>query len=117
VAFLFEQKGVLVIENEQGAISEERILEDALLDGVQDLQYEDGAIELTTNPSDFRAVREALEALGYSFASAGVEYVPTTLTKMADPALDAKMQRLIDMLEDNDDVQEVYHNWDMPQDE
>lgn len=115
VSFLFEQKGVLIIENEDGAISEERILEDALLDGVQDVQCDDGMIEITTLPADCRGAREALEAMGYSFVSAEVEYLPVTLVRIADPTLEVKMQKLIDMLEDNDDVQGVYHNWDMPQ--
>ncbi len=57
----------------------------------------------------------ALEALGYAFASAEVEYVPNTYTKIDDPDMQLKMQKLIDLLEENDDVQEVYHNWDMPE--
>lgn len=115
VSFLFEQTGVIDIDNEDGAISEEKIFEDAMLDGVQDIKYEEGGIEITTDPQAFREVRIALEALGYSFASAEVEYVPTTYTKIDDPALQQKMQRLIDTLEENDDVQVVYHNWDMPE--
>lgn len=115
VSFLFEQKGIILIENEDGKISEDKIFEDAMLDGVQDIKYEDAGIEISTDPLALRDVRLALEALGYSYASAEVEYVPTTLSAIDDPALQIKMQKLIDMLEENDDVQEVYHNWDMPE--
>lgn len=115
VSFLFEQKGIIAIENAEGKISEDKIYEDAMLDGVLDIKYEEEGIEITTDPSELRNVRMALEALGYNFASAEVEYVPNTYTKIEDPDMQIKMQKLIDMLEDNDDVQAVYHNWDMPE--
>ncbi len=115
VSFLFEQKGVIVIDNSEGKISEDRIFEDAMLDGVNDIKYEDGVIEISTEPNDCRNVRMALEELGYSFVSAEVEFVPTTYTAIDDPEQQEKMQKLIDMLEDDDDVQNVYHNWDMPE--
>ena len=115
VSFLFEQKGVIVIDNSDGKISEDRIFEDAMLDGVNDIKYEDGVIEISTEPNDCRNVRLALEELGYSFVSAEVEFVPTTYTAIDDPEQQEKMQKLIDMLEDDDDVQNVYHNWDMPE--
>ncbi|MBS1382343.1 MAG: YebC/PmpR family DNA-binding transcriptional regulator [Oscillospiraceae bacterium] len=117
VSFLFEQKGIIAIENEDGKISEDKIFEDAMLDGVIDIKYEDGGIEIVTEPAECRNVRIALEALGYAFASAEVEYVPTTLTKIDDPEQAQKMQKLIDLLEENDDVQEVYTSWDMPEEE
>jgi YebC/PmpR family DNA-binding regulatory protein len=112
VSFLFEQKGLLVIENIE--ISEDKILEDALLDGVLDIDYSDEAIEITTIPSAFGDIRDALTLLGYRFASAGIEFIPNTYTKIDDPELVIKMQRLLDMLDDNEDVRAVYHNWDMP---
>ena len=115
VSFLFEQKGIIVIENIN--IKEEKIFEDALLDGVLDIAYSSEAIEIATEPSLFRPVRDALELLGYSFASAEVEFVPNTITKIEDADMVSKMHKLLDMLEDNDDVQQVYHNWDMPEDE
>ncbi len=115
VSFLFEQKGIIAIENADGKISEDKIFEDAMLDGVLDIKYEAEGIEIATDPHELRNVRMALEALGYSFASAEVEYVPTTYTKIDDPDMQLKMQKLIDLLEENDDVQEVYHNWDMPE--
>ena len=115
VSFLFNQSGVIVIENT--GISEEKIFEDALLDGVTDVKYDEDAIEIDTEPNALRSVREALEAAGYHLAQAEVEYVPTTYTKIEDPELAIKMNKLLDQLEDNDDVQNVYHNWDMPEDE
>lgn len=117
VSFLFEQKGVIVIDNEDGRISEDQIYEDAMLDGVNDIKYDDGVIEISTDTTACRDVRIALEELGYSFVSAEVEYVPTTCTAIEDPEQAQKMQKLIDMLEENDDVQEVYHNWDMPEED
>ncbi|MDF3005579.1 MAG: DNA-binding regulatory protein YebC/PmpR family [Oscillospiraceae bacterium] len=117
VSFLFEQKGIIAIENSDGKISEDKIFEDAMLDGVLDIKYEEEGIEIATDPHELRNIRLALEALGYSFASAEVEYVPNTYTKIDDPDLQLKMQKLIDLLEENDDVQEVYHNWDMPEEE
>jgi len=115
VSFLFEQKGIIVIDNADGKISEDRIFEDAMLDGVNDIKYEDGMIEISTEPNDCRNVRIALEELGYSFVSAEVEFIPTTYTAIDDPTMQEKMQKLIDLLEDDDDVQNVYHNWDMPE--
>ncbi|MEA5135160.1 MAG: YebC/PmpR family DNA-binding transcriptional regulator [Candidatus Fimivivens sp.] len=117
VSFLFEQKGIIAIENSNGKISEDKIFEDAMLDGVLDIKYEEEGIEIATDPHELRNVRLALEALGYSFASAEVEYVPNTYTKIDDPDMQLKMEKLIDLLEENDDVQEVYHNWDMPEEE
>ena len=115
VSFLFEQKGIIAIENSDGKISEDKIFEDAMLDGVLDIKYEEEGIEIATDPHELRNIRLALEAMGYSFASAEVEYVPNTYTKIDDPDMQLKMLKLIDLLEENDDVQEVYHNWDMPE--
>ncbi|MEG2174806.1 MAG: YebC/PmpR family DNA-binding transcriptional regulator [Oscillospiraceae bacterium] len=115
VSFLFEHKGIIILENI--GISEDKILEDALLDGVLDVEYSAQAIEIITEPNACGGIREALEAIGYHPASAGVEYVPTTLTKIDDTELMQKMGRLLDMLDDNEDVQAVWHNWDMPEDD
>ncbi|MFV0497772.1 MAG: YebC/PmpR family DNA-binding transcriptional regulator [Candidatus Fimivivens sp.] len=117
VSFLFEQKGIIAIENDDGKITEDKIFEDAMLDGVLDVKYEAEGIEITTDPHALRSVRTALEALEYDFASAEVEYVANTYTKIEDPDMQLKMQKLIDLLEENDDVQAVYHNWDMPEEE
>ena len=87
----------------------------ALEAGASDfLAYED-IFEIYTEPEDFSDVREALESKGYEFASAEVEMVPSTYSSIAEEENRAKMQKLLDALEDNDDVQNVWHNWEMPQ--
>ena len=113
VAFMFDRKGVIVIEDEDGEIDEDEITMDALEAGAEDIEIEDGAIEITTEPNDLGLVRDAL-AEKYTLASAEVSMVPQTMTEITDEAQIAQMQKMLDMLEDNDDVQDVYHNWDMP---
>ena len=71
--------------------------------------------EIYTDPADFGAVMEEMEKKGYEFVSADVSMVPSTYTKLDDPEAIEKMQKLLDILEENDDVQNVYHNWDMPE--
>ena len=110
VSYLFTQKGVLVIEND--GISEEKIMEDCFECGADDFEYSEDAIEIYTEPVSFGEVREALEAKGYEFASAEIEYVPSTYTKLTDEDNVRKMELLLEHLEDNDDVQNVWHNWD-----
>ena len=73
--------------------------------------------EISTDPADFSGVREDLESKGYTFVSAEVEMVPDTYTKIEDPEVVIKMQKMLDLLEDNDDVQNVWHNWDEPEED
>ena len=110
VSFMFERKGVIAIEDE--SIDEEKLMEDCFEAGAADFDYEDGVAEIYTDPNELGKVRDALEKKGYTFSSAEVEYVPSTYTKIDDAELKDKMNRLLDMLEDNDDVQNVWHNWD-----
>ena len=86
----------------------------ALDAGADDFNEEEDSFEVTTAPEDFDAVRDALMAKGYTFVSAELEYVPSTTVKLTDEESITKMQKLLEMLEDNDDVQNVWHNWDMP---
>ena len=111
VSFMFDKKGILVIEAE-GVNDADELMMEALDAGAEDFSAEGEAYEVVTAPEDFSAVREALEAKGYTFVSAGVEMVPQTYTKIEDPDQITQMEKLIDNLEDNDDVMEVYHNWD-----
>ena len=113
VSFMFKQKGVLAIEAE--GLDEEKVMEDALEAGAADFSTD--VFEITTEPDDFTGVREDLEAKGYAFVSAEVEMIPDVYSAIDDPELVAKMEKLLDMLEDNDDVQNVWHNWDRPDDE
>lgn len=107
VAWMFDKKGVLVLDETAG--EEDAVMEAALEAGAEDFAYEDGVYEVTTDPEDFSAVREALEGQGYTFLSAELDMVPQN-TIALDEAQSAKFQKMIDALEDNDDVQNVYHN-------
>ena len=92
VSFMFSQKGVIVIEREDLEKDEDTVMSDAL--------------------EDFSAVRDELENLGYEFASAELEMVPDTYVKLDDEDTATKMQKMLDMFEDNDDIQNVWHNWE-----
>lgn len=113
VSFMFNKKGVIVIERE--GLNEDDVMNDALEAGASDFQTDEDVFEIYTEPSDFSGIRDDLEAKGYSFVSADVEMVPDTYTKIEDEELVVKMQKLLDMLEENDDVQNVWHNWEMPE--
>ena len=113
VSFMFDKKGVIVIDNED--IDEDEITMDALDAGAEDLSITDDCIEITSSPDDFHAVRDALEAK-YTISSAEISMVPQTMTQISDPDHITLMGRLLDNLDDDDDVQNVYHNWDMPDD-
>ena len=113
VTFMFNRQGVITIESE--GLDEDTVMEVALEAGAEDFNAEDGVYEITTAPNDLGAVRDALEAAGYSFLSAEVAYVPTTTTLLSDPDDITKMEKLIDILEENDDVQDIWHNWEMPE--
>ncbi len=111
VMFMFERKGVMDIEiPEDGGIDEDMLMEHALEAGAADFNIEAEAYEILTDPADFGRVKAELEEKGYIFAYADIDYLPTTYTEPADEEVKAKMEKLIDMLEDNDDVQNVWHN-------
>ncbi len=113
VSFMFDHKGLIVIEKADG-IDEDTLMMDALDAGAEDFNVEDECYEILTAPETLGSTREALEQKGYTFAQAEVNYIPQTTTELTNPDDVAKMEKLIDMLEENDDVQNVYHNWDMP---
>ena len=113
VSFMFSEKGVIAIERE--GLDEDKVMEDALEAGASDFQADEDVFEISTEPDDFSGVREDLEAKGYEFVSAEVEMVPSTYTTLTDEESITKMQKLLDALEDNDDVQNVWHNWDAPE--
>ena len=113
VSFMFSEKGVIVIERE--GQDEDKVMEDALEAGAADFQADEDVFQIFTEPDDFSGVREDLEAKGYEFVSAEVEMVPSTYTTLTDEDSLTKMQKLLDALEDNDDVQNVWHNWDAPE--
>ena len=112
VGFMFNQKGKLVIEAE--GLDEEKVMEDALEAGASDFAADEDVFEITTEPEDFSGVRDDLDAKGYAFITAELQMVPDVLTAIDDPDAIANMEKLLDALEDNDDVQDVWHNWDRP---
>ena len=111
VSFMFSEKGVIVVDNEDGDVDEDVLMDDALEAGAGDILTEEGAFEVYTEPSDFTAVCEALSAKGYKFLSADLEKVPASYVELSEEQA-VQMQKMLDMLEENDDVQNVFHNWD-----
>ncbi len=119
VSYLFSEKGIIVIDNEDEKYTEDQLMEDCMDAGAEDFEINGEVVEVTasSDPAEFRAVREALEAKGYSFVEADIQKVPSTYTKIDDVEMQEKMQKLLDMLDDNDDVQNVFHNWEEPEEE
>ena len=115
VAFMFNQKGKLLVEAE--GLDEDQVMEDALEVGASDFEADEDVFDITTEPEDFSAVRDALESKGYTFITAELQMVPDVYTALADSDAITGMEKLLDMLEDNDDVQDVWHNWERPDDE
>ncbi|MDD4140735.1 MAG: YebC/PmpR family DNA-binding transcriptional regulator [Clostridiaceae bacterium] len=111
VGFLFQDKGTLIIERD-GAPDEETMMLAALEAGAEDFAAEDEAYEITTEPDQYDAVRSALEQQGFVFLDVSLGPVPVTWTALTDPDMTVKMEKLIEKLEEHDDVQEVYHNWE-----
>lgn len=113
VSFMFTKKGVLVIEREDLDKDEDTVMSDALEYGASDFEADEDVFTIYTEPEDFSAVRDDLEKAGYTFVSAELEMVPSTYTKLEDDESITKMQKMLDMFEDNDDIQNVWHNWEM----
>ena len=111
VSYMFEKKGVIVIEKEGCSLSEDDLMMIAVEAGAEDFLSEDEVFQITTAPSDFTVVTEELEKNGLTFLEAGVQMVPNTYVSLDEKGAE-KMQRLIDSLEDLDDVLEVFHNWE-----
>ncbi|MCQ2450798.1 MAG: YebC/PmpR family DNA-binding transcriptional regulator [Clostridia bacterium] len=113
VMFMFDRKGIIAIEAE--GHNEDEVMEAALEAGAEDFNFDGDVFEISTAPNDLGTVRDYLEEKGYSFLSAEVQYLPQTTTVIDDEESREKMEKLIDMLEENDDVQEIWHNWEMPE--
>ena len=112
VSYLFTDKGLIVISNEDGDIDEDKLMETALESGAEDFAAEGDVFEIYTEPDDLFAVKEALEAAGYSILSAEQDKIPSNYVTL-DNEDDIKfMGLLIEHLEDDDDVMNVYHNWE-----
>lgn len=113
VSFMFSLKGIIVLDNEEGTIDEDKAMEDILEAGGDDFSFEDGCVEITTDPKEVENVANALRDMGYTVVSAEAEQVPSTYTTLTDEDQIKKMGLLLETLDDNDDVQNVWHNWDM----
>ena len=107
VSFMFSKKGVLVIEREDLEKDEDTVMSDALECPASDFETAAHVITIYT------ITKAVLEKLGYTFVSAEIEMVPSTYTKLEDEETATKMQKMLDMFEDNDDIQNVWHNWEM----
>ena len=110
VSYMFNKKGVIVIEKETCKMDEEELMMLAIDAGAEDFSSEEEVYEITTDPSDFTAVREKLEENGLEFLEAEVQMVPTTTVELDESGAE-KMERLIERLEELDDVSNIYHNW------
>ena len=110
VSWSFDKKGVIVMDAED--LDEDTVMMDALEAGAEDMQASDDVFEITTSPDAFNDVVAALEAKGYTFLEAEVRMVPQNYVTLTSEEDIKNMEKLIDLLEDNDDVQNVYHNWD-----
>ena len=91
-------------------LDEEKVMEDCLEAGAEDFEFSEHGVVITSSPNEFGLVRESLEKKGYSFASAQIEMVPQTTSRLDLEEQKVKMRRLLDVLEENDDVQDVWHN-------
>ncbi|MGM9646837.1 MAG: YebC/PmpR family DNA-binding transcriptional regulator [Eubacteriales bacterium] len=111
VSFMFSDQGLIVINNEEGDYDEDTVMEAALEAGASDFQVDENVFEIYTEPEDLETVRAALEG-AYTIESAEVTKIPSSYITLDDPADVEKMEKLVDALEDDDDIQDVYHNWD-----
>ena len=111
VGFLFQQKGSILIDSEEFD-DEETVMMDALEAGAEDFSAEDGYYEILTAPEDYYAVKDALAAKGYTFADSNLGPVPLTWTQVEDKEATENLEKMLEKMEENDDIQEVYHNWD-----
>ncbi len=111
VSYLFEKKGVIVIEND-GKVDEDKLMEDSLEAGAEDFASEDEVFEIYTVPEDLSGIRADLESKGYKIVSADKDMIPSNYVTLEDEDAIKNMNLLLEKLDENDDVQNVYHNWE-----
>lgn len=114
VSYLFSKKGIVVLEND-GSLEEDAVMEDVMEAGAEDMNFGEEAIEIECETGAVSEVREYLADKGYTVVSAEVEQVPSTYVTLTDEDDIRKMNLLLDNLEDDDDIQNVFHNWEMPE--
>ena len=112
VSFMFDKKGQIIIDKEECDMEADELMMIALDAGAEDFSDEEECYEVLTQPEEFSAVREALEAAGVKMTEAEVTMIPQNYVTLTDEEAIKKMNRIIDLLDEDDDVQEVFHNWD-----
>ena len=112
VSFMFDEKGQIIIDKEECSMDADDLMMIALDAGAEDFADEEDSYEVITSPADFTAVREALEKENIPMASAEVTMIPQNYVELTSEDDIKKMNRILDMLDEDDDVQSVYHNWD-----
>ena len=112
VSYMFDEKGQIIIDKEECDMDADDLMMQALDAGADDFSEEEDSYEITTSPEDFETVRKALEDAGIEMASAEVTMIPQTWVTLDNEEDIKNIQKTLDLLEDDDDVQEVYHNWE-----
>ena len=112
VSFMFDKKGQIIIDKEECEMDADDLMMMALDAGAEDFSEEEDCVEIITDPDDFSAVREALEKENIPMAEAEVTMIPQTYVELTDEKDIKNLQKTLDLLDEDDDVQEVYHNWD-----
>jgi YebC/PmpR family DNA-binding regulatory protein len=115
VSYMFDQKGVLVIDREESELDEDTVMLEALEAGAEDLVVSEDSFEILTDPQSFESVKTALEGKGYSFESASIRWVPQNYVKVEGENAE-KLMKMMEAFEDNDDVQDVYANFETDDD-
>ena len=112
VSYMFDQKGQIIIDREECDMDADDLMMMALDAGAEDFSEEEDSVEILTNPDDFSAVREALEKEGVPMAEAEITMIPQNYVSLSDENDIKYLNRTLDLLDEDDDVQAVYHNWD-----
>ena len=112
VSFMFDKRGQIIIDREECDLEADDLMMTALDAGAEDFGEEEDSFEILTNPDSFEEVRKALEDAGIPMMSAEVTMIPQNYVALTDESAVKSLQKILDILDDDDDVQAVYHNWD-----
>ena len=112
VSYMFDEKGQIIIDKEECDMDADDLMMQALDAGAEDFSEEEDSYEVIPDPDNFSAVREALEKAGIPMVEADITMIPQNWVELTDEEAIKKMQRILDLLDEDDDVQAVYHNWD-----
>ena len=109
---MFDQKGQIIIDKEECEMDADELMMIALDAGAEDFSEEEDSFEITTDPNELSDVRQNMEDQGIPMASAEVTMIPQNYVEVTDEEIVKNLQRILDLLDEDDDVQNVYHNWD-----